>query len=70
MDSIIIQKKKLKRIYLKNIDYKSNFQPCFKSPFSPNTIKCITGSDKNNSTENGALIRISPVGYFFNEKNY
>jgi len=71
MDSIINQKdyeQTLKEYILNNINYKPNFHPYFKSSFSPNTIKWATGSGKNNSTGNDALMRISPVGYLFNDE--
>lgn len=71
MDSIINQKdyeQTLKEYILNSINYKPDFYPYFKSSFSPNTIKWATGSGKNNSTGNGALMRISPVGYLFNDE--
>lgn len=72
MDCIINQKdyeQTLKEYILNNINYKPNFHPYFKSSFSSNTIKWATGSGKNNSIRNGALMRISPVGYlFYDEK--
>lgn len=71
IDSIINKKdyeQTLKEYILNNINYKPNFLPYFKSSFSPNTIKWATGSGKNNSVGNGALMRISPVGYLFNDE--
>ena len=51
-------------------NYKPNFEPYFDSSFSPNMLKWADGDIKGNSTGNGALMRISPVGYkFFNESD-
>lgn len=47
-------------------DYKPNFTPYFKTSFSPNTIKWAKGIRNSNSIGNGAMMRISPVGYLFN----
>lgn len=54
------------RIYIdKYKDYKPNFSPYFKSSFSPGLIKWSRGLSNGNSCGNGALMRISPVGYMF-----
>ncbi len=58
----------LRNYILENIDYKPNFNPYFKTSFSPGTIKWAKGIGKNNSIGNGAMMRISPVGYLFNSK--
>lgn len=58
----------LREYILKNLDYKPNFKPYFKNPFSPGTIKWAKGTGKNNSVGNGAMMRISPVGYLFNSE--
>lgn len=47
-------------------DYKPSFSPYFKSSFSPGLIKWSKGNFVGQSTGNGALMRISPVGYMFN----
>ena len=46
-------------------DYKPNFKPYFKYPFSPNTMKWGRDNTIGTSTGNGAMMRISPVGYMF-----
>lgn len=46
--------------------YKPNFSPYFKTPFSPNLIKWSESDIKGTSCGNGAIMRISPVGYMFN----
>ena len=57
------------KIYGKNYeDYKPDFKPYFKTSFSPGFIKWVNGEKEGNSTGNGALMRISPVGYMFNSE--
>lgn len=71
IDAIINNKdyeETLRKYILENIDYKPNFNPYFKTSFSPGTIKWAKGIGKNNSIGNGAMMRISPVGYLFNSK--
>lgn len=58
--------KKLRKYILKNENYKPNYTPYFEKPFSPNTMKWAKGLGNSNSTGNGAMMRISPVGYLFN----
>lgn len=68
IDAIITNKdyeKTLKEYILANEEYKPNFSPYFKTSFSPNTISWAKGIGKTNSTGNGAMMRISPVGYLF-----
>ena len=48
------------------INYKPNFNPYFKSIFSPGFITWIKSNQIGNSIGNGAMMRISPVGYLFN----
>jgi ADP-ribosylglycohydrolase len=56
--------------YIKDYtDYKPNFNPYFKSSFSPNMIKWANGSYIGNSTGNGAMMRVSPIGYLFDKEN-
>lgn len=69
MDAILNKKdyeKTLKEYILANENYKPNFEPYFKSSFSPNTLNWARGIGKSNSIGNGAMMRISPVGYLFN----
>lgn len=58
----------LKEYTLKFIDYKPNFKPYFNKSFSPNFIKCILSNEQGFSIGNGALMRISPIGYLFNSE--
>lgn len=48
-------------------NYKPNFEPYFKHPFSPSFLKWVNNSETNLGTSrgNGAMMRISPVGYLF-----
>lgn len=54
------------RMYIEKFkNYKPSFSPYFKSSFSPGLIKWSEGSEIGHSTGNGAMMRISPVGYMF-----
>ena len=46
-------------------EYKPDFKPYFKSSFSPNLIKWSNLNVIGTSHGNGAMMRISPVGYMF-----
>lgn len=48
------------------LDYKPNYKPYFKSIFSPGYIKWLEENKIGNSIGNGAMMRISPIGYLFN----
>jgi ADP-ribosylglycohydrolase len=48
--------------------YRPNFEPYFKNSFSPGYIKWVNGQNDGNSIGNGAMMRISPVGYMFNSE--
>lgn len=68
MDAILNNKsyeETLKRYILEFENYKPNYKPYFKYSFSPGTIKWAKGKKDNYSKGNGALMRISPVGYLF-----
>lgn len=56
----------LKKYINEFINYKPQFSPYFKSPFSPSLIKWGKTDKIGNSIGNGAMMRISPVGYLFN----
>lgn len=56
----------LRKYILENENYKPNYTPYFEKPFSPNTMKWAKEIGDSNSTGNGAMMRISPVGYLFN----
>lgn len=68
IDAIINKKsyeKVLRDYILKYENYKPNFSPYFKTAFSPRTIKWAKKIGDSNSVGNGAMMRISPVGYLF-----
>lgn len=68
MDAILNHKDygdTLKEYILANENYRPNFEPYFKLSFSPNTLKWAKGLGISNSIGNGAMMRISPVGYLF-----
>ena len=48
--------------------YKPDFEPYFKNSFSPGFIKWVNEQKEGNSTGNGAMMRISPVGYMFDSE--
>ena len=71
IDAIINNKdyeQTLREYILENIGYSPNFNPYFKTSFSPGTIKWAKGIGRNDSIGNGAMMRISPVGYLFNSE--
>ncbi len=49
-------------------EYKPDFNPYFKSSFSPNLIAWSKSNIVGTSHGNGAMMRISPVGYMFNSE--
>ena len=60
--------KYLRRYIQEYKDYKPDFNPYFKSSFSPNLIKWAESNKVGDSKGNGAMMRISPVGYMFDTK--
>lgn len=56
----------LKEYIINYSNYKPDFYPYFKTSFSPNIIKWSRSETNGTSTGNGAMMRISPVGYMFN----
>lgn len=58
--------KYLKKYIKEYLDYKPNYQPYFKTTFSPQLIKWYQGKIEGRSKGNGAMMRISPIGYLFN----
>lgn len=69
LDAIINHKdyeQTLREYILKYENYKPNFLPYFNNAFSLGTIKWAKKIGANNSIGNGAMMRISPVGYLFN----
>lgn len=57
--------KKLKEYANAFSDYHPNFEPYFSSSFSPGFMKWVKGKGEGYSIGNGALMRVSPVGYLF-----
>lgn len=53
----------LKKYGLKYLDYRPNYRPYFKTSFSPGFIKWLKQEDTGYSTGNGAMMRISSIGY-------
>ena len=59
--------KYLREYGLEFIDYKPDVSPYFKTSFSPGFIKWLKGNEEGLSIGNGAMMRIAPVGYLFND---
>ncbi len=58
------------RYYVKKYqDYHPDFIPYFKTAFSPGLIKWANSTEEGKSIGNGALMRISPVAYMFNDED-
>ena len=71
LDSILNKKDygvTLRQYVKKYENYSPNFKPYFQSSFSPNFIKWANSNEVGKSKGNGALMRISPVGFLFNDK--
>lgn len=60
--------KYLKAYATKYLQYKPNFLPYFRSPFSPGFTKWVRGEGEGKSTGNGAMMRVSPVGFMFDSE--
>lgn len=60
--------KYIKKYIKEYLNYKPNYKPYFKSSFSPQLIKWYKGIIEGQSKGNGAMMRISPVGYLFNSE--
>lgn len=58
-------REKLKEYGKKYINFKPNFSPYFKTIFSPGFNNWIEGDYVGESGGNGAMMRISPIGYYF-----
>lgn len=50
-------------------EYIPNFKPYFNGVFSPGFTRWSNSDEMGISTGNGAMMRISPVGYLFNSEN-
>lgn len=57
---------KLKEYALNYGNQLPNTKPYFKTMFSPGFIKWANSNIQGNSVGNGAMMRISPIGYLFN----
>ena len=57
---------KLKEYITKYENYRPTFSPYFQTAFSPKLIEWAKGNFQGNSSGNGAMMRIAPVGYCFN----
>lgn len=55
----------LKKYVYEYKNYKPNFTPYFESTFSPNFIKWASSNEIGESCGNGAMMRVSPIGYLF-----
>ena len=60
--------KYLRKYIIDYIDYKPDFHPYFRSSFSPNLIKWAKSDLEGHSQGNGAMMRISPVGFLFDNE--
>lgn len=60
--------KYLKKYIVNYSSYKPKIIPYFENSFSPATIKWGHSNYQGNSLGNGAMMRISPVGYLFNSE--
>lgn len=60
--------KYLKYYVKKYADYRPDFEPYFKTSFSPGMIKWANGEVDGKSTGNGAMMRISPIGFLFDSE--
>lgn len=49
-------------------NYKPDFKPYFSTSFSPGFIKWVNGNNEGTSIGNGAMMRVSPVGYMFDSE--
>lgn len=58
------------RMYgMKYAMYKPDFAPYFRTSFAPGFIKWLKNESEGNSIGNGAMMRISPVGYMFEKED-
>lgn len=58
------------RFYVKKYaEYRPDFEPYFKTSFSPGMVKWSKDSVEGKSTGNGAMMRISPVGFLFDTES-
>lgn len=55
----------LKKYAKEYCDYNPDFKPYFNSPFSPGFTKWVYSNEVGTSIGNGAMMRISSIGYLF-----
>ena len=63
--------KYLKYYILKKLDYRPDFKPYFKNPFSSSLLEWAkepARGETRASIGNGAMMRISPIGFLFNSE--
>lgn len=58
----------LKKYGFEYLNYRPNYEPYFKSSFSPGFVKWINDKTEGKSCGNGAMMRISPIGYLCNNE--
>ena len=58
----------LKKYGVKYMDYKPDIEPYFEKPFSPSFTKWVNSKEEGYSKGNGAMMRISPIGYLYNDE--
>lgn len=58
----------IKKYMQEYLHYQPDFEPYFHMPFSPGLIKWFEGNREGRSKGNGAMMRISPIGYLFNDQ--
>ena len=71
MDAILHDRdydKYLRKYIQEYKDYKPDFKPYFDTAFSPNLIKWSNTNNIGTSIGNGAIMRISPVGFMFDKE--
>lgn len=58
----------LRKYIMKYSNYRPNFEPYFKTTFSPGMINWANSNSMGFSKGNGAMMRISPVGFMFDRE--
>ena len=58
----------IKKYGFNYIDYHPDFKPYFRFSFSPGFLNWLVKNKANKSIGNGALMRISPVGFMYNDE--
>ena len=50
------------------LDYRPDYEPYFRSSFSPGFIEWLKGEEQGKSIGNGAMMRVSPIGLMFDNE--